>query len=189
MSSPDTPYASPAELALAIMRGDRNAEAALYARYHPQTLFILERRIGDPELAQDLCQEAMCIALERLRQQPLNEPDKLAAFLHSTALNLYIAETRKAERRKTFIDPAVLEELADGSQNQYRTLLRQRSADAVRRLLAALENSRDRTLLYQYYIQEKDKAQVCADLGLTQRHFDRVLFRAKQRFKELLRHS
>jgi RNA polymerase sigma factor (sigma-70 family) len=185
----DPAYETPAALATAISRGDTKAEAALFARYYRPTLFILERKTGDPELAQDLCQEAFCITLERLRQQPLADPDKLPAFLHSIALNLYIGEIRKADRRKTFNDQALLEGVADSTQNQYRQLLRERSGEAVRRLIAAMDNSRDRMLLYQYYIEEKDKAQVCADLGLTHRHFDKVLFRAKQRFKELLMHS
>jgi RNA polymerase sigma-70 factor (ECF subfamily) len=185
----DPLYETPALLVTAIGRGDRNAEAALYSRYYRPTLFIMERKTGDPELAQDLCQEAFCITIERLRHQPLTDPDKLPAFLHSTALNLYIAEIRKADRRKTFTDQALLDGVADSTQNQYRALLRERSGEAVRRLIAAMDNSRDRMLLYQYYIEEKDKTQVCADLGLTQRHFDKVLFRAKQRFKELLLHS
>lgn len=185
----DPLYETPALLATAIGRGDKGAEAALYQRYYRPTLFILERKTGDPELAQDLCQEAFCITLERLRQQPLTDPDKLSAFLHSTALNLYIAEIRKADRRKTFTDQALLDKVADATQNQYRALLRERSGEAVRRLIEAMDNSRDRRLLYQYYIEEQDKAQVCADLGLSQRHFDKVLFRAKQRFKELLMHS
>ncbi len=185
----DPAYETPAALATAISRGDRQAEAALYARYYRTTLYILERKTGDPELAQDLCQDAFCITLERLRSQPLSEPEKLLAFLHSTAVNLYIADVRKSDRRKTFADQALLEGVADGSQNQYRALLRERSGEAVRRLIEALDNTRDKLLLYQYYIEEKDKAQVCAELGLTHRHFDKVLFRAKQRFKELLMHS
>lgn len=185
----DPAYETPAALATAIGCGDKKAETTLYSRYYHQTLFILERRTGDPELAQDLCQEAFCIVLERLRHSPLADPNKLAAFLHSTAVNLYIAEVRKADRRKTFTDQALLDGMADGTQNQYRALLRERSGEAVRRLIDAMDNNRDRMLLYQYYIEEKDKAQVCASLGLTQRHFDKVLFRAKQRFKELLMHS
>ncbi len=185
----DPLYETPALLATAISRGDKNAEAALYSRYYRPTLFILERKTGDPELAQDLCQEAFCITLERLRSQPLADPDKLPAFLHSTAINLYIAEIRKADRRKTYTNQDLLDGVVDSTQNQYRALLRERSGEAVRRLIEAMDNSRDRMLLYQFYIEEKDKAQVCADLGLTQRHFDKVLFRAKQRFKELLLHS
>lgn len=185
----DPAYETAALLATAISRGDRKAETALYTRYYRPTLFILERKTGDPELAQDLCQDAFCITLERLRNQPLSDPDKLLAFLHSTALNLYIAELRKADRRKTFTDQALLDGVADGTQNQYRLLLRERSGEAVRRLIEAMDNSRDRMLLFQYYIEEKDKAQVCAELNLSHRHFDKVLFRAKKRFKELLMHS
>jgi RNA polymerase sigma-70 factor, ECF subfamily len=187
--APDPAYETAAALATAISRGDTQAEAALFARYYRPTLFVMERKTGDSELAQDLCQEAFCIMLERLRHRPLTDPDKLPAFLHSTALNLYIAEIRKADRRKTVTDQALLDGVADSTQNQNRLLLRERSGEAVRRLIEAMDNSRDRMLLYQYYIEEKDKAQVCADLGLTHRHFDKVLFRAKQRFKELLMHS
>jgi RNA polymerase sigma-70 factor (ECF subfamily) len=185
----DSAYETPAQLVTAIGRGERAAEAVLYQRYYRQTLYILERKTADPELAQDLCQEAFCITIERLRIQPLSDPDKLSAFLHSTALNLYIGELRKADRRKTFTDQALLDAVADTTQNQYRALLRERSGEAVRRLIDALDNTRDRALLFQFYIEEKDKAQVCADLGLSHRHFDKVLFRAKQRFKELLMHS
>jgi RNA polymerase sigma-70 factor (ECF subfamily) len=182
----DPAYATPALLVAAIGHGDKKAEAVLYQRYYQPTLFILDRKTRDPELAQDLCQEAFYITLERLRREPLTDPDKLPAFLHSTALNLYIAEMRKADRRKTFNDQDLLDGIADVTQNQYRTLLRERSGIAVRRLLDAMSNTRDRSLLYQYYIEERDKEQVCADLGLSHRHFDKVLFRARQRFKELL---
>jgi RNA polymerase sigma-70 factor (ECF subfamily) len=185
----DPAYETPLLLVTAIGRGDTKAEAVFYKRYYQSTLFILERKTHDPELAQDLCQEAFCITLERLRQQTLNDPDKLPAFLHSTALNLYIAEIRKADRRKTFSDHELLNGVVDATQNQYRALARERSGEAVRRLIAAMDNSRDRSLLYQYYIEEHDKIQVCADLGLSHRHFDKVLFRARQRFKELLLHG
>src|SRR5690606_18889523 len=151
-------------LATAISRGDKQAEAVFFARYYAKALYILERKTGDPELAQDLCQEAFCITLERLRQQVLAEPEKLAAFLHSTAINLYIAELRRAYRVKTFTKQALLDGVNDGTQNQFRQLLRERSGEAVRRLIESLDNSRDRKLLFQYYIEEKDKDEVCAEL-------------------------
>ena len=34
---------------------------------------------------------------------------------------------------------------------------------------------------------EDDKERICRDLGLTAVHFNRVLFRARERFKELYR--
>ncbi len=41
-------------------------------------------------------------------------------------------------------------------------------------------------MLYRYYLAEEDKAAICADLGLSSLHFNRVLWRARQRFKKLL---
>ena len=38
--------------------------------------------------------------------------------------------------------------------------MRERSGEAVRCLIEAMDNSRDRMLLFQYYIEERDKAQV-----------------------------
>lgn len=179
-------YETAAQLATAIYQGDRKAETLLVERYYKPTLFILERKSGDPELARDLCQEALCIMLERLRSQPLDEPEKLSGFLHSIAINLHIADVRKAARRKTHNDHELMQRVSDPSQNQLRQLLRERASTAVRTMIAAMDNVRDRKLLHGYYIEERDKIDLCAELDLTERHFDRVLFRARQRFKDLM---
>lgn len=179
-------YETPAALAAAIAQGDRLAEAALFERYYQQTLFILERKTGDSELAQDLCQEALCIMIERLRTQPLAEPHKLAGFLYHIAVNLHIADVRKSQRRKTQPNMDLISRVRDPGQNQLTVLLKQRASAAVRQLIASMDNARDRKLLYGFYIEEKDKDDLCAELDLSQRHFDKVLFRAKQRFKELV---
>jgi RNA polymerase sigma-70 factor (ECF subfamily) len=181
-----TGYETPALLATAIHQGDKRAEAVLYERYYKPTLYLLERKTRNPEQAEDLCQEAFCIMLERLRNQPLTAPEKLAAFLHHVAMNLHIADIRKSDRRKTYADQELVGRVADTTQNQYRQLLRDRSGAAVRLLINAMDNPRDRRLLQGLYIEEKDKDELCAELDLSQRHFDKVLFRAKQRFKEFV---
>ena len=124
--------------------------------------------------------------LERLRAQPLEQPDKLAGFFYQIAINLQIAEVRKSVRRKTQPDEELIARLADPSQNPLRTLCQQRAGSAVRVLIAALDNPRDRRLLHGFYIEEREKDELCTELNLSQRHFDKVLFRAKQRFKELV---
>lgn len=179
-------YETPALIATAISQGDKKAEAVLFEKYYKPTLYLMERRTRDPDLAQDLCQEAFCIVLERLRINPLSEPDKLAAYLHSVASNLYIAGLRKAGRQKTLTDPTLAEKVADATQNQFRILLRERTSTAVRSLIESMENTRDRRLLYGFYVQEREKAELCDELDLSLRHFDRVLFRAKQRFRDLI---
>ncbi len=53
----------------------------------------------------------------------------------------------------------------------------------------SFETDRDRQILYRFYIAEEDKERICADLDLSSLHFNRVLFRARQRFKDLLESS
>ena len=73
------------EIATAISRGDSQAETLLVERYYRIVLYILKKRVQDENQARDLCQETFRITLERLRSEPLSEPDKLPAFLHSVA--------------------------------------------------------------------------------------------------------
>jgi len=179
-------YETPGLIASAIARGERHAEVVLYQKYAPGILFLLARKTGNQELARDLCHEAFCILIERLRGAPLDDPDKLVGFLHSIALNLHIAEYRKTRRRNTVPDQEAVEAVVDPQEDQLERLLREHTGSAVREVIASMRHRRDRELLHAFYIQEKDKEEICDELHLSVRHFDKVLYRAKQRFKDLI---
>ncbi|HET9795823.1 MAG TPA: sigma-70 family RNA polymerase sigma factor, partial [Thermoanaerobaculia bacterium] len=57
----------------------------------------------------------------------------------------------------------------------------------TRRVLAELPSERDRRILFRFYIDEDDKEQICRELSLTSLHFNRVLFRARERYRALYR--
>jgi RNA polymerase sigma-70 factor (ECF subfamily) len=179
-------YETPAQIAAAIYQGDKAAEAALFERYYHATLFFLERRTRNLHDAEDVCQETFRITIERLRSKPLEEPDKLAGFVHNTAMSVQKGDFRKLSRRKTFTDQDCVDRVIDRKQDQLRNLIRDNTDAAVRTLVDCMKNERDRKILYRFYIQEKEKDEICAELDLDHRHFDRVLYRAKQRFKKLL---
>ncbi len=169
-----------------IAAGDPAAEGQLVTRYGRGVLFLLRRLGAPPEQADDLHQETFRIALERLRRRPLDEPEGLAGFLRGVARNLLVAERRKTARRRTEADPEGLERFVDHAPGQLSSVLRDEEAAIVRRVIGELPTDRDRQILYRFYIAEGDKETICADLGLDSLHFNRVLFRARQRFKELL---
>src|SRR6266542_2351992 len=52
-------------------------------------------------------------------------------------------------------------------------------------LISEMRSDRDRQILHRFFITEEDKGKICADLGLTSLHFNRVLSRALKRFKDL----
>ena len=172
------------ELVRRIATGDFSAEGALVERYSRGVLYLL-RRLA-PELADDLHQETFRIVLERLRRRELNEPEGLAGFLRGIARNLVIAERRKSARRRTEADEEELAQAVNPAPGQLSAVLLDEEAETVRQLIRELPTERDRQLLLRFYVTEEDKESLCADLGLDSLHFNRVLFRARQRFKELL---
>ena len=174
------------DLVCRIVQGDTAAEAKLVERYSRGLLYMLKRTTGNPAQAEDLHQETFRIVLERLRHRGLEEPEKLTAFIHRTARNLFIADHRKVARRQTQNDEDAISVLADPAPSQLGQVLDKEEAGLIRQLILELKPDRDRQLLLRFYLAEEDKEQICADLGLSSLHFNRVLFRARQRFKDLL---
>ncbi len=176
-----------ADLVRRIAAGDRTAEDELVERYSRGVRWSLCRLSGRPELADDLHQETFRVVIERLRDRGLEEPERLGGFLNRTAKNLYRGHARKTARRKTDGGES-LRETADPASDPLGDVLRAERGELVRRLLAELR-PRDRQILYRFYLAEEPKERICADLGLDSLHFNRVLFRAKQRLRRLVERS
>ena len=175
-----------ADLVARIGRGEHAAEEQMVRRYERGLLYLLRRHTRDPELALDLCQDTFRIAIEKLRGASLDEPERLAAYLRGVAMNLAIADRRKSARRATTADSEAVEAAADHRVGPLSDVSREQVGRAVRRLLDELRTPRDREILLRLYIHDEDKEAICRSLGVDSIHFNRVLFRAKQRFKELL---
>ena len=174
------------ELAQRIGAGDRAAETALVERYARGVLYLLKRRTRDPELALDLRQETFRIGIEKLRAKAIAEPARVGAFLRGIAVNLPIGDALKSSRRATTSDSDAVVLVADPGAGPAESVASEQIRAAVRRLLDELRVERDREILLRFYIEEEAKESICAALGVDSAHFNRVLFRAKQRFRELL---
>ena len=55
-------------------------------------------------------------------------------------------------------------------------------------MLDEMPGERDRELLMRFYLNDEAKEQICQELKLSREHFNRVIFRARGRFRELLEH-
>jgi RNA polymerase sigma-70 factor, ECF subfamily len=148
---------------------------------------LCRRKRVDVSIADDLCNEAFRILLERVQREPLRDPDKVAAFLAQTARNLFTADARKYSRRRTSTgdDEGIVGE-ADPAPDVADDLQHLDLARVVRSVLERMTVPRDREILVRYYLRDEDKARICQDLGLTEAHFNRVIDRARSRFAALL---
>lgn len=184
------PLASPfqGDLVGRIVAGERQAEEELVGHYGEGLQFLLRRWTRDTVTAEDLFQETVRLALEKIRGGEVREPGKLAGFLRSLAKNLAIHHYRRdaiRQERERDLDSAPL--VAAGEPMEpLAHLLRAEKAALVRQAIAELPRERDRQVLFRFYIAEEDKERICADLGLGSQEFNIVLFRARQRYRNLL---
>jgi len=178
---------APADLVGRIRSGEAAAEDELIRHFSRGISFLLRRVARDPALAEDLHQETFRLAIEKIRRGEIREPEKLPGFLTSLARNLATEDARRDTRRDQWHDrdSERAEQAPDPEPGQLSALLRKERATVVRQVIGELEQDRDRQLLFRYYIAEEEKEQICRDLALDQVHFNRVLFRARQRYKDL----
>ena len=177
------------DLVRRIVAGDRQAESELIDRFGEGLLFLLRRWTRDPVTAEDLYQETVRLALEKIRRGEVREPDKLPGFLRSLAKNLSIHHYRRGsvrdERERDFEEVGADVVASQDPMDQLTRLLRAEKAALVRRVIGEMPVERDRQVLFRFYLGEEDKERICADLGLTGPEFNVVLFRARQRYRKL----
>jgi RNA polymerase sigma-70 factor (ECF subfamily) len=189
--SGEAPEEDVAGLVRRIQAGEPAAESELVRRFSRGLLLMLRRLVQNPALADDLHQETFALVLGKIRRGEVREPERLAGFIHSTAHNLFIADRRK-EARYSPLDSGREEgegaprpELADRGPAPLDRFLAEEEARQVRRLLDELRFDRDRQLLFRFYVSDDSKEEICADLGVEPERFHQVLFRARERLREL----
>ncbi len=175
----------PADLVRRILAGEGSAEEELVRRYRRGVSIIIRRITNDAFVSDDMCQETFRLALTKIRRGDLRDAERLSGFMCSLARNLAIESCRQAPKLAPLDEAEAAGSFSDPAPNQLHRLLQQERAAAIRQVLKELRSSRDRELLYRFYIAEEDKDQICADLGLSRLHFNRVLYRARERFREL----
>jgi len=188
--SAEAPDDEVATLVRRIQAGDPAAESELVARFSRGLLLMLRRLVQNPALADDLHQETFALVLGKIRGGEVREPEKLAAFIRSTARNLFIADRRKEARYRAFDDgeeegPHTVPALADRAPAPLERVLAEEEARQVQRLLAELRFDRDRQLLLRFYLSDDSKEEICADLEIEPQRFHQVLFHARERLREL----
>lgn len=175
-----------AALALRVSQGDPRAEEELVARYSRGLCSLLRRKIGDDDVADDLHQATFRRVLAHLRAGGLDNPSRLAGFIHATAKHLVMAHSRQPTRRHTEPAAAAVDSATRNRLTPSKATLRDDYAHIVCSVLDELRTQRDRELLRRYYVDEEDKRSICRVLGVAEAHFNRVNLRARERFRELL---
>ena len=174
------------QLVTRVRDGDRAAETEMVERYSRGLRFLLRRKTRDATLSEDFLQETWAIALVKIRADGLDNPGRLAGYLCGIANNLALGERRRVSRQRTAVNSEIVDLIPDDSSNPFRHVSRAELCKHVRGLIDDLKKERDREILKRFYVQEEDKESICKRLDVDGLHFNRVLYRARQRLKSVV---
>lgn len=178
-------------------RGDSELVAAIasrsalqdeiYLRYRRPLLQVFIQRRIDRDAAQDLLQRTFLQAIKKIRSEGLSDPNNLGGYLYRTACKLATAYWRGELSRRYDNDRELLSNLRDEALSLEESVDHEQLAKYVRELMNRLPMARDREVLERFYLREESRASIRESMNLTELQFNQVLWRARQRFGEILR--
>jgi len=149
----------------------------------------LTRVTGNADLGADMLQDAIVTALRKLRLGEIEHRNQLDGYVYRVALN-HLRNYRRKDKSAVSDSESALS-LADAAAEARptRSIQAEQWAGVVKRLMSEMSSPRDREVLVRFYLKEEERGELCASLGLTEVQFNRVIFRARERFRELLAHK
>ena len=159
----------------------------LYLRYRRPLLQVFHHRRIDRDAADDLLQRTFLQAIKKIRTEGLDDPGNLGGYLYRTACKLATAYWRGELSHRHENDRELLTNLKDEALSLEERLDHEQLAKHVRDLMDHLPVQRDREVLERFYLHEEPRTAIRESLQLTDMQFNQVLWRARQRFGDILR--
>ncbi|MGA7548653.1 MAG: sigma-70 family RNA polymerase sigma factor [Candidatus Sulfotelmatobacter sp.] len=163
--------------------GDFRTQEHFVAYFTELIQLKLRSRLHSPQAIEDVRQETFSRVFAALRGGKIRQPDRLGAFVNSMCNNVLLEQYRASSRDSSLED----EEQADLpalTVDVLGAIAAKQMAEKIREILEEMPE-RDRRLLQEVFLEERDKDEVCRDLGVDRDYLRVLLHRAKQSFKSL----
>jgi len=143
----------------------------------------LRSRLRSPEAIEDVRQEIFVRVFSVLRNKDgLRQADRLGAFVNSVCNNVLLEHYRASSRSSSIEEEGEGIDIPDEKADVLERVLTRETVETVREILEKL-SERDRRLLREVFLEERDKDEVCKDFGVDRNYLRVLLHRAKQMFK------
>ncbi len=143
----------------------------------------LRSRLRSPEAIEDVRQEIFARVFAVVRsKEGLRQANRLGAFVNTVCNNVLLEHYRSSSRNASREDEGEYVDVPDERVDILGGVLTHETAEMVREILESL-GERDRRLLREVFLEERDKDEVCKDFGVDRNYLRVLLHRAKQTFK------
>lgn len=163
--------------------GDYRAQEHFGVYFSALIQIKLRSRLKSPEAIEDVRQETFSRFFVALRDGRILQPERLGSFVNSICNNVLLEHYRAGSRFDSLDDETQPDVPAKGS-DLLGVLTAKETEKKVREILEQL-SERDRRLLREVFLEERDKDEICRDFGVDRDYLRVLLHRAKQSFKSL----
>jgi RNA polymerase sigma-70 factor (ECF subfamily) len=167
-----------------LREGDFRTQEHFVAYFSELIQLKLRSRLHSPQAIEDVRQETFARVFAALRKEGrIRQPERLGAFVNSLCNNVLL-EHYRASQRDTSLEDEKDQDFPAKDVDIFGALATKQMGEKVREILEELPE-RDRRLLREIFIEERDKDDVCRDFGVDRDYLRVLLHRAKRSFKSL----
>jgi RNA polymerase sigma-70 factor (ECF subfamily) len=164
--------------------GDFRTQEHFVAYFSELIQLKLRSRLNSPQAIEDVRQETFTRVFVALRGEGgIRQPDRLGAYVNSICNNVLL-EHYRASQRHTSLEDEEDKDFPATTIDIVGAVAAKEMAVKVREILDELPE-RDRRLLREIFLEERDKDDVCRDFGVDRDYLRVLLHRAKLSFKSL----
>lgn len=168
-----------------LREGDFRTQEHFVSYFSELIRLKLRSRVRSPQAIEDIRQETFARVLNALRRaNGIREPQRLGAYVNSVCNNVLLEHYRAPGTDDTPIDETEESSLPSRPADALNGLIAKQTSQSIRGILDQMPE-RDRRLLREIFLEERDKDDVCRDFGVDRDYLRVLLHRAKQSFKSL----
>jgi RNA polymerase sigma-70 factor (ECF subfamily) len=166
-----------------LQAGDFRTEEHFVAYFSQLMQLKLRSRLNSPQAIEDVRQETFTRVFAALRDGKIRQPERLGAFVNSMCNNV-LREYCRASSRQDPLDDEDRQHSPAANVDVLGAIANHEMAEQVQKILGEMPE-RDRRLLREVFLEERDKVAICRDFGVDREYLRVLLYRAKQAFKSL----
>ena len=145
----------------------------------------LSKRLHSHSEVEDARQETFARVFSALRKPDgIREPERLGAYVNSVCNNVLLEYYRSSSQEVTSDDEEAEANIPDPAMSVVDIIANRQIQKNVREILDELQE-KDRRLIKEVFLEERDKDDVCRDLGVDREYLRVLLHRAKKSFKSI----
>ena len=162
--------------------GDFRTQEHFVAYFTELIQLKLRSRLRSPQAIEDVRQETFTRVFIALRAGKIRQPERLGAFVNSMCNNVLLEHYRASSRTNSLEDEE--QDFPATGVDLLGALASKQMETRIREILEEMPE-KDRRLLREVFLEERDKDEVCRGFGVDRDYLRVLLHRAKQSFKSL----